>query len=276
MGKKYLKITAEDFELAKTDDEVFNKIYMANEALVNHCFGKCLNMNVPRDELYNSLVDGLIDAINKYEPSKNVAFGNFAILCMMNRAKMLLRRCKRTKDPLFARESVSLEAGLNEEEDGFQVKIDKAVSDGSFEEYSEDERSEKIDTNRLLSFISGINLEITRLYFAGNSQYVVADIVGLERSTISKKLSRSIMCLRQLSNTSLNVHSYIQRGLSLEEVAQLTNLESIYDVKYYNEVYGYLYDNANNLDRLAKYGEFTNNAVPNIPDGDNFELNKKC
>ena len=30
MGKEYLDITAEDFVLAKTDDEVFNKIYKAN------------------------------------------------------------------------------------------------------------------------------------------------------------------------------------------------------------------------------------------------------
>ena len=40
---------------------------------------------------------------------------------------------------------------------------------------------------------------------------------------------------------------------------------------FYMQIY-----NVNNIDRLVNYREFTNNAVPNIPDGDNFELNKKC
>ena len=40
---------------------------------------------------------------------------------------------------------------------------------------------------------------------------------------------------------------------------------------FYLQIY-----NVNKIDRLVNYGEFTNNTVPNNPDGDDFELNKKC
>ena len=49
MGKKYLNITDEDYELAKTDMEVFDKIYKANEGLIGHCYSKCANMIVDKE-----------------------------------------------------------------------------------------------------------------------------------------------------------------------------------------------------------------------------------
>ena len=180
MGKEYLDITAEDFVLAKTDDEVFNKIYKANEKLVYFCMQKCANMNIPEDELYNSLVDGLIKAINCYDPNRSMSFAAFAVPCMMNNAKKLRIRCSSSKDVLRRIEQYdSMEKVILNSKDGKDITVKDVVSDQSYEDYCENELKETINTNRLLSFLSDRDSEILKMYFSGTGQVEVAKTIGL-------------------------------------------------------------------------------------------------
>ena len=260
MGKEYLDITAEDFVLAKTDDEVFNKIYNANEKLVYFCMQKCANMNIPEDELYNTLVDGLIKSINKFNPDKNASFMTFATYCMINNARALLRDYHRSKDTLIAGDTFSFDTVIAD--DKGEKNLSEVLTDGSYEEYHDNEIKEEIDTRRLLSFLKPAHRKICELYYEGRTQVEVAEILGHTRPYITKVVAQCLKLMQKLAKTSLDVNSFSRTKMDKNKVATVTGLNSIYEVKYYDEVYDYLYNGLNNLDELKFYGKFTKNPVP--------------
>lgn len=268
MGKDYLDITAEDFELAKTDDEVFNKIYQANEKLIDFCLEKCSSIQVPKDELYNILVDGLIKAINRFDCSKNSGFGHFAIFCMMNRVKTFLRQSNRKRDVLWhTTECVSMDKEITGRKGDVGTTIGELLSDNSYEKYQYEEKQDTINTDRLLSFLSERTASIFRMYFGGVTQTELAKTLGIEQSSISSLIYANKLMLRNLATTALNVHSYVFRQLDLKDIASLKNLSSVIQVKYYEAVYQYLYNNANNVEEVIKLGQKARRTIPTIPDG---------
>ena len=277
MGKEYLDITAEDFALAKTDDEVFNKIYKANEKLVGYCLEKYSGIQVPQDELYNCLVDGLIKAINRYEPSKKVTFGNFAILCMMNMANMFLRKCRATKDVLWrANQCVSMDKEITNSNGSNNATIGDMLSDNSYEEHYEEEIKEKINANRLLSFLSERSALIFKMYFGGVNQAEVAKTMGCKQTTISSIVFANKLALKKLAQTALDVHSYVFKGIEYKDVAKLTDLSNVTEVEYYEAVYQYLYNNVDNIEEVIELGRKLKRVIPTLPENGKLNSDKFC
>ena len=181
----------------KHDSEAKKMLIERNLRLVVYIAKKFDNTGVLVEDLISIGTIGLINAINTFNPNKNIKLATYASRCIENEILMYLRRNNKTK------QEVSIDEPLNVDWDGNELLLSDILgSDGDEvgrNVESEDERCQ------LVRFVGGLparEKQIMEMRFGMNgydeyTQSEVADALGISQSYISRLEKRIIVKLKK-------------------------------------------------------------------------------
>ncbi len=192
--KKLLKLSK------KGDEEAKNRILEANLRFVFDIAKKYTGRGVPIGELISDGNMGLIKAIDKFDPTKDVKFISYAIWWIKHE---MLDAINKNKSTMFVKieeenaNNVKLERKLIDDEDESVTSYDTMFS--STEEEAENE-SKKIRKDVIKKLLSGLN---QRERFVIEKYYGIDDNEELTLLEIGDKLNISSERVRQIKGQSL-------------------------------------------------------------------------
>ena len=183
--------------LPEEPDSVHKALIEHNLRLVVYIARKFENTGVGLEDLISIGTIGLIKAVNTFDPAKKIKLATYASRCIENEILMFLRRTSRQKL------EVSLDEPLNTDWDGNELLLSDILgTEGDMVYRSIEETVERQMLASALSRLSMREKEIMRLRFGlgggtEKTQKVVADIMGISQSYISRLEKRILMRLHK-------------------------------------------------------------------------------
>ena len=185
------------------DEEALELLIICNNGLVKHIAKKYLGNGLTFDELEAAGIDGLFNAINKfdYEERAIEGFSSYISIAIENQMKNELRKYRKHSHVL------SLDQPIGQNKDGDEMKIEDIVGTDA-EQLLEDVISEmKIEIVReALQCLTSREQQIIFLRYGlddvhKKTQNEVAEIFGCSKATIAKQEQKALVKMRHPRNT---------------------------------------------------------------------------
>lgn len=185
------------------DEEALELLIICNNGLVKRIAKKYLGTGLTFDELESAGIDGLFNAINKfdYEERAIEGFSSYISIAIENQMKNELRKYKKHSHVL------SFDQPIGQNKDGDEMKIEDIVGTDA-EQLLEDVISEmKIEIVReALQCLTSREQQIILLRYGlddkhRKTQEEVAEIFDCSKATIAKQEQKALIKMRHPKNT---------------------------------------------------------------------------
>lgn len=185
------------------DEEALELLIICNNGLVKYIAKKYLGNGLTFDELEAAGIDGLFNAINKfdYEERAIEGFSSYISIAIENQMKNELRKYRKHSHVL------SLDQPIGQNKDGDEMKIEDIVGTDA-EQLLENVISEmKIEIVReALQCLTSREQQIIFLRYGlddvhKKTQNEVAEIFGCSKATIAKQEQKALVKMRHPRNT---------------------------------------------------------------------------
>lgn len=241
--RKYEKLTKEDYILAKTEQKYLDKVYNANSALIGHVAKRYSPVGfITFQDIVDASSDGLIKAIMHFNPDSGYKFSTFAVICMQNSIRMLLRKTK-SKDALLQESNISIDDYIrNNVKDNGITSIQETISDGSFEEAEENILRYRPNPFRIISLLNDVDRKYMVLFL---KEYSYEDIAKNIKTTA--KYARVKICtlkkiIKKLIYFSQNINSMTKHNVPEKEIAKRFGIYNLNVIDTFNAIHDYIFE----------------------------------
>lgn len=241
----YENLTIEDYIRAKTDDLEFERVWKANQGLVLSTLNHVYLLPHIDIEIYKVvLLEGFAQAVKTFEPDRDFAFSTYAFTCMKNEIANFNKSQFGKMDILKRRDTLSLNKVVNKKINSGQqeeIELGDNISDNSFEEWEEEMLSQKVDPNRLMTYLSEKEREIIISIAEGKMITELAKERNCSHQCISQIVDRARTKMKKMMKKSLAVGNMVSLGMDLKDISYKMGFPRVEYAEYFYEVFKYLY-----------------------------------
>lgn len=239
--RKFESLTNQDYIEAKTNEKVFEKVFMSHIKLITVCKKRIKRIQLISDYEYeDALRDGLYKAIMAFDPSRGYKFASMAVVYMLNQVKNLTRNRLASRDVCDQLSTSSVET-LFELYENKNSSWEDFLVDEDFEDEQIVSLEDRLNVENFSQLLREKEQRVFLLMLKDKNIIQIAKEIGVTKQRISQMRCKIGKKLNNIPKFAKIIHSMKTLGVSNEEIVEKLNLRSAEVVDYYEEVFLFLY-----------------------------------